>query len=244
MWRRRLLALCLLSLLPASAGAERYQPEVATGDVETLDAARLEIQKSIAVGGSSLEQVVAWRYDWAYLNWRIAQTLRGNDDKRRKALLKEAERQLDLVIEGDEESAEAWALRGSAIGDRITGGVSGTLLGRKASSSHRRAVELDGENPRAALLRGVGLYYTPKTFGGGRAAAEDELRRAVELFDGRPEGEEWPSWGHDDALAWLGVVLVDRDGAHEARALYERALELRPDNAWIRDELLPALDAD
>ena len=233
----------LVCLLAATATAERFQPEVAAGDVAALDEARRELQESIAVGGASAREVSAWRYDWAYLNWRIAQRLRGGDDRRRKALLKEAERQLELVITRSPEDAEAWALRGSVIGDRIDGGFSGAFLGRRASSNHKRAAELDAENPRVALLRGVGFYFTPKTFGGGLEAAEQELRRAAELFARQPDPASWPSWGRADALAWLGVVLVDRGAPDEARELYRSALALEPDNVWIRDRLLPELDA-
>ncbi len=220
---------------------ERFQHQIEIGDVAALDEARLEIQRSIAVGGLDDEQIAARRYDWAYLNWRVSNIVRASDRKRGKALLKEAEQQLDLLLEREPDNAEAHALKGTVIGDRITGALSGALLGRKSSASHKQALELAPENPRVALLRGVGFYYTPKTFGGGSDVAEEELRRAVELFGRQPDGTNWPNWGRTDAFAWLGIVLTDRGAVDEARSLYQRALALQPENVWIRDELLPSL---
>ncbi len=232
----------LASAAPGGGSADRYQELIDADDLEELDRMRVKIQRSIAVSAANESQLSVLRYDWAYLNWRMGHLLRGSDRNRSKALLKEAEKQLDLVVEREPENAEARALRGSAIGDRIGGPVSGALLGRRASAAHKRAFELAPENPRIALLRGIGFYYTPKAFGGGVANAEEELRRSVELFDRQPSDDDWPSWGRVDALGWLGIVVAERGGIDEARELYGRALELRPENRWVRDELLPALD--
>ena len=231
-----------LALPSEAASSAAYAKQVATGDLESLEAVRIDIQRSIAVGGVDDGQVALWRYDWAYLNWRISHPPHEIDSKRRKQLLKEAEQQLDLILENDTENVEALALRGSVIGDRIEGSFSGALLGRRSGASHRMAVELEPDNPRAALLRGIGFYLVPKTFGGGGDAAEDELRRAVELFEARRSPGEWPNWGRVDALAWLGQVVRDRGDEEAARELFEQALALEPGNIWIRDGLLPALE--
>jgi len=217
----------------------RTERAVVTGDLEALRALRstvldrLESMKSRAPAGD--------RYDLAYLDWRISQLLRDAPKKQRKTLLKEAQRQLDLVLDQDPGHAEAHALRGSVIGERIEGMFGGILLGRKASSSLKRANALDPTNPRVALQRGIGFYFTPKSFGGGLNKAEQELRRALDLFRKEKPDKTWPNWGRVDALAWLGQVLADAGRVSEARKLYREALTLEPDHVWIRDELLPAL---
>jgi len=242
------LALLLaLAQAPATAAstsgeADRYESAIELGDLEELDRARLEIQRTIAIGGVESGTENEWRYDWAYLNWRMSQLLRDVDNKRRKKLLKEAQAQLDLVLEADVESAEAHALRGSVIGDRIEGGLSGALLGPRAGSSLEKAMELAPDNPRVVLQQGISSHFTPKTFGGGEEAALEELRRAVVLFEQQPEDQGWPNWGMVDALAWLGIVLAERGEAEEARALYERALSMQPRNAWIRSLLINATE--
>jgi tetratricopeptide (TPR) repeat protein len=218
----------------------RYQPAIELGDLEALEKARLEIQRTIAIGGVESGTVSSWRYDWAYLNWRISQLLRYVDNKHRKKLLKEAQQQLDLVLESDAEDPEAHALRGSVIGDRIEGGLSGALLGPRAGSSLERALELAPDNPRVVLQQGISSYFTPRTFGGGEEAALEELRRAVELFEAQPSDQGWPNWGEVDALAWLGIVLSESGEIDEARALFERALSIQPRNAWVRALLIDA----
>ena len=81
------------------------------------------------------------------------------------------------MIEREPENAEAHALRGGVLGLRINGFMQGMLLGPKAKKSTQRGFELDSSNPRAALHRGIGFFFTPKKFGGGLERAESELRR-------------------------------------------------------------------
>lgn len=239
------------ALLVAPAAAEetttaetgqRYGEQVASSDTETLEQARVELQKSIAVGGSAPDAVADWRYDWAYLNWRIGQQLPADEKRRRKSLLKEAEAQLDLILEHRPDSAEAHALRGTVIGDRIEGGFSAALLGRRASKAHERALELASDNPRVAMQYGVSLHFTPKTFGGGNEPAIAELRRALELFEAEPATAEWPNWGRVEAFVWLGIILAEEGSQDEARGFVRKALEIEPENRWAR-QTLDSLDS-
>ena len=99
------------------------------------------------------------------------------------------------------------------------------------------------DNPRVVLQRATGFYLTPKAFGGSLDEAEQELRRAVTLFDREPDDKPWPNWGRLDALARLGQVLAAQDQIDEARRVYESVLTQVPGYTWVRDELLPALDS-
>ena len=85
--------------------------------------------------------------------------------------------------------------------------------------------------------------YKPKSFGGGPANAEKELRSAVVLFEREKPGKPWPNWGRVDAWAWLGRVLAQKGDRDGARAAYRAALELEPEHRWVRDLLLPELDS-
>ena len=196
-------------------------------------ARRLELQKKHRGGWRrAVEQVAAWRYDWAYLNWRLTQLLPEGEKKRRRELLREAEAQLDLLIELDPQSAEAHALRGTVVGNRIEGGLSAAWLGRRSERAHERALELGPDNPRVALQHGIGLFHTPRRFGGGGESAAAELRRSLELFEDDEAG--WPDWGRVDALVWLAISLADLGLADEARRSMTEALALEPDNLWIQ----------
>jgi len=220
---------------------ERIERAVVTGSVDDLRGIRSELERLVdAREGTAAPSD---RYDLAYVTWRICQELAEDDKKERRKLLKDAQRELDLVLKAKPDDAEAHALRGSVIGDRIGGVFSGMSLGPKASKSLNRAFELDPKNPRVALQRGVSYFYTPKAFGGGPENALQELERAQQLFQAEEKDRPWPNWGRVDALAWLGLVLAQSGRVEEARAAYKKALQLEPDHAWIRRELLPALEA-
>ena len=212
---------------------------VVTGAQEDLAAARDTLQARVQSDGGSTR--TSDRYLLAYVIWRLSQHLPENEKKEKKRLLKQAEKELKLVLDANPDDAEAYALRGTVIGDRIGGALSGMLLGPKASKSLERAYELAPENPRVALQRGVGFYFTPKTFGGGIEKAQQELTRAQELYVEEPAEQPWPNWGKVDVFAWLGLILVDSGMIDEAKAMYEEGLRLEPDHAWIRLELLPGL---
>jgi len=222
---------------------ERVEREVVEGDLPALEELRSEASKRlVAAPPGSTEETIRARYELAYLHWRVSQVLDRKSGKQRKKLLEEAEVLLDLLLAEAPQHAEAHALRGSVIGDRIGGFLSGMMLGRKASAALATAAELAPDNPRVAVQQGVGFFFTPKTFGGGMERAEETLRRARTRFAEGTAADEWPYWGHVDALGWLGQVLAKTNRPEEARQLYLEALDLEPGHSWVRDELLPALD--
>ena len=101
------------------------------------------------------------------------------------------------------------------------------------------------DNPRVKMQQGISKFNTPKMFGGSVKKAEAILREAVSIFaDQAASSEEaqWPSWGYLDTLGWLGQALAAQDKTAEARAAYQQALAINPDMAWIRYQLLPALN--
>ncbi len=59
-----------------------------------------------------------------------------------------------------------------------------------------KAKSLNANNPRAYLLEGSSLMYTPEQFGGGAGTACPVLKQAVEKFATfKPAGELSPMWG-------------------------------------------------
>lgn len=221
---------------------ERIDRAVVEGSVAKLQAARSVLVREAGV--DSGEATSGDLYTLSYIDWRIAQLLGDDSKKEKKQLLKEAQKQLDTVLEREPGNAEAHALKGGVIGLRINGAMGGMFLGPKAKKATQRAFELDPDNPRVALQRGIGFMFTPKSFGGGLEPAEAELLRAQKLFQGEPADKPWPNWGRVDVLAWLGQVLVKTGRNEEARKLYNEALELEPDYNWVRRDLIPALDAE
>ena len=74
----------------------------------------------------------------------------------------------------------------------------GRTLGPQAEIAIKEAMRIDPENPRAYLLRGQTLYYTPEAFGGDKVKACEDFNSAKERFEAfEPETEISPKWGLD-----------------------------------------------
>jgi hypothetical protein len=68
--------------------------------------------------------------------------------------------------------------------------------GEISSSNINKAKALDPKNPRPVYLEGQAKFYTPESFGGGKAPARELLQKAMQMFDSfQPASDIHPSWG-------------------------------------------------
>ena len=68
--------------------------------------------------------------------------------------------------------------------------------GEASSSNLEKAKKLDSTNPRPVYLEGQAKFFTPETFGGGKAVAKPILEKALAMFDTfTATGELYPTWG-------------------------------------------------
>lgn len=75
----------------------------------------------------------------------------------------------------------------------------GQKYGGQVSKQANTAIKLNGANPRAYLLKGRALLYTPEVFGGGAKKAKPVFETALEKFKTfKPETEFSPLWGKDE----------------------------------------------
>lgn len=216
---------------------ERAQIE---GDVEELLASREEILARL----ESEPQETDIRYMLAYVDWRLVH-LPGTEEEDRDALLERAQQALERNLELEPNDVESRALLSGVLGERIGEmPIRGMVMGPQAASHLRRAADTAPDNPRVVLQQGVGALFKPAMFGGSVERAEERLRRARALFAEQPDDAPWPSWGRIDTLGWLGHALVRQGRYDEARAVYEQALALEPNAAFIIHYLLPELEAE
>jgi len=180
-----------------------------------------------------------------YALYRKANPMMEDDTKKSevKALLEAA----DDALESSAKTLqwpETHALRASVTGQMIAVGnpMSGMILGPRAENHIEKAVELGPNNPRVWMLKGVGNMFKPKMFGGGAHKAEKELLKAIELFANDRAVSPAPKWGHAESYAWLGQAYVAQNKFAEARAAYQKTLEIDPGNGWVTYVLLPALE--
>lgn len=224
------------------ADTARLEIEAAytSGDVERVRGARALVERALA----AFPNDPLLQHYYAYALHREVNLLMGRrraQEKEYRPLLEQA----DSVLERSAATlplAETHALRSSVLGQLINNPLRGMTLGPRSSSAMDRALELGPRNPRVWLLRGVGAMFTPRMFGGGADRAEEYLRKAIALFPSDRPAPPLPAWGHAEAYVWLGQALHRQQRITDARAAYDRALELQPQNEWVRRVLLPALD--
>lgn len=217
---------------------QRIERAQLVGDREELMASRERLATRLKSDPHDAEA----RYALAYVDWRLVH-VPGTED--RDALLERAQRALEVNLEQNPEDVESRALLSGVLGQRIGEmPIRGMVMGPRAGSHLRRAAEAAPDNPRVVLQQGISALFTPSMFGGSVEKAEERLRRARVLFAQQPDESPWPNWGHIDALGWLGHTLARQERYDEARAVYEQALALEPDAAFITHFLLPELEAE
>ncbi len=175
-----------------------------------------------------------------YALYLLAERTMETDVRAAHGSLEEAESFLERSIE-IQPIAESHALLSSALGMRIDGAASAMTLGMRSGAAMGRAKALGPDNPRVRLLEGISAFHTPSMFGGGHEAALEHFLAAIELFAEDAPESPLPAWGHAETYAWLGQTHAALGQADEARAAYERALELEPGYVWVREVLLPRL---
>ncbi|MEJ7770022.1 MAG: hypothetical protein WKF89_19540 [Chitinophagaceae bacterium] len=68
--------------------------------------------------------------------------------------------------------------------------------GPASSSNIEKAKAMDPANPRPIYLEGQSKFYTPESFGGGKAPAKELFTKALQMFDTyKPESNLHPNWG-------------------------------------------------
>ena len=150
----------------------------------------------------------------------------------------------DAALESGVNESESAALAAAICGQRIAReGWLGMTLGPRSDELIERALRADPNNPRASLVNGSSLLHKPAMFGGDEEKALKAFERAAELFDSYvPADDLHPDWGRAEAHAWRGQALIALDRDAEAKAAFERALEIAPNYAWVRQELLPKVE--
>jgi tetratricopeptide (TPR) repeat protein len=165
---------------------------------------------------------------------------------------KDAKRVLEEADDILEKSAKAlrWpetiALRAAVLGQIIgaDGGNPITAMrnGMRSGSLMSDAVEAGRENPRVWILKGIGDLHTPRMFGGGADKSEQSLKRGLALLESDSPAPPLPAWGRVDVHLWLGQAYAEQGKKEQARAEFQKVLQLVPDHAWVVNVLLPELD--
>ncbi|MBV6644391.1 MAG: tetratricopeptide repeat protein [Cyclobacteriaceae bacterium] len=158
------------------------------------------------------------------------------------------EEHVDVIIEGFEaiiqdqkHFAEPYALLSSINGFKI--GFSswkGMFLGPKSTRQMEKALKHGSDSPLVWKLYANSKLYTPETFGGSVTEAISGFEKSVILFE-KDSIHLSNNWMYLDALAHLGLSYQKNNELEKAKTVYEKALLIEPDFAWVSKVLLPKL---
>jgi tetratricopeptide (TPR) repeat protein len=104
------------------------------------------------------------------------------------------------------------------------------------------AQQLNADNPRSYIIRGIMKLQTPVVFGGSTEDAAKNFSKAIQLFEKEDEADPIkPHWGYLDALAWMGITQEKLENYDAAKFAYQKALNFEPEYARVKYSLLPKL---
>jgi tetratricopeptide (TPR) repeat protein len=183
-------------------------------------------------------------YWTAVADWRAVPLLQSKD---RKAAQRQCEAGLAAAEQAralDPKHAEAIAihaaLQGLSLGFKNP--MAGMTLGPKMAESMEKAAALAPGNPRVLLLDAINTFHMPSFVGGGPKKALEKLEPARAAFEAEPMTAE--HWGHEDVYIWLARAAMQLDDWGTAERWLRKALELKPDHAWVVKGLLPKVEAE
>lgn len=121
-----------------------------------------------------------------------------NDAAKKSALLDAAQASVEKALTIAPAESEIWVVQAMVYSARIGENpvANGPIYGPKSGEATEKALALNPNNPRAHLMKGQGLYYTPAMWGGGKDKALPHLEKAKALFGTfAPESNLHPVWG-------------------------------------------------
>ena len=135
-------------------------------------------------------------YYVAYTNIRLAdQSSGGSIDSycnQAEKYIKIAEKQFDA----DASEINALYAYLYSVKVKVNPMFRGAKYGKLSREYSEKSIKENPKNPRPYLIRAIGIYFTPKIFGGGVAKAKPMLNKALEKFEHfTPKTPNHPHWG-------------------------------------------------
>ena len=224
---------------PFVEGKELLQQAIDTSNPDQL----YEAQKLFEQARQNGDHEVFALYYLALCEYRLATLFAVAPDEQAQCINRTIEH-LKSAIELEDNFSDAHALLASAYGQKL--GLKphlGMVLGHETKRVLEKSKRLEGNNPRVVLTDGMSDYYTPAMFGGDKQRAISKMEHALELFAKEEIRDPFqPSWGYDEACARLGLMHQEAGDIENAREAFVKALEVNPNNGWVKNHLLPELE--
>jgi len=151
----------------------------------------------------------------------------------------EGEQYLVKAMETDPDFGESFSLYGYVLGLEVALHQERAMeVGINSMAKMDEGIAKAPDNPRVYYLKGTYLTYVPEEYGGGLERAVPLLEKAVSLFEKESVQDEIrPSWGREEALAFLGLTYKKKGDAAKAREFLRKALDVNPEFGLAKSEL-------
>ncbi len=209
------------------------------GSLDSLKQARAQAKQ--ATGG---KRKALAHYYTALADFRMINQLPEDDEDRREQVIEDAIGHLKRATDTAPSMADAWALLSGCYGQMMgMNPMQGMSLGPKSNEAMKKAKKHGPNNPRVWIIDGTSDFYTPSMFGGDKEQALEKFKKAAQLAEKESVQDPlMPSWGHARAYTWVGIAHMEAERYAKARTAFETALDLNPDDSWVKQVLLPKLD--
>jgi tetratricopeptide (TPR) repeat protein len=206
-------------------------------DQSEMQKARGMFERALA---SNEENYLA-QYYLAYADYNLAVYFMQKKEKEHFQKFSDSSKELlkELINENGSD-AEAVSLLGAIYGIQVAMNPElGASLGSQNIALTSQALGIAPGNPRVLLQKGISKFNSPEFVGGSKKEALNYFSQSVEAFENMAEKETEIDWGYLDALAWLGIAHSSLGDFESALFAYNKAMEVEPEFAWIKYELLP-----
>jgi hypothetical protein len=118
---------------------------------------------------------------------------------------------------------------------------------KEITDLRRKVLELAPTNPRVVMMDAGMIYNRPPEYGGSREKGLQRFLEAIALFDAEAKTPNpdplYPAWGRELAYGWLPELYLGLEPPQidKAREAAKRALMMRPDFWYVKEQVLPKL---
>jgi tetratricopeptide (TPR) repeat protein len=181
-----------------------------------------------------------FHYWIAVADWRLVPRLDA-DKKQAQRYCKDGLTHAEQAIKLDPSSAEALAIKAGLQGLWTRFDPQNMMtIGMEMMQNNARALAMAPQNPRVAFIDAINTLHKPAFVGGGPDKALPKFQKTIELFAAETVTDSTAAdWGYEDAYVWAGRTAMQLNDHAAARGYYEKALEINPDNGWVKNVLLP-----
>jgi hypothetical protein len=198
---KKIMLMSVLALGMLSAKAQDYKaPLKAT--VDAFDTSK-ELNDKVQLSNKLTLIAKKWDREWAthyYASFsKAVLSYLEKDANKRDAYLDEADKEHDDAVSIlGKETDETYVLGAMIANARLAVDPMNRWqkYGQTFSSDLESAKELNPNNPRMYYLQGTSKFYTPKTYGGGKKAAQPYFEKAQGLYAAEKDDDiNKPYWG-------------------------------------------------